>query len=255
MILGFVLSTAAISSSFLNGAHLDEASENWDGNIQFNVSSATGNTDNTVLGGKFNARRTFGRITHDFQAGGNYAEATTQNNDGTEDNEVTQNNWFTQYRLEGKLSERTFAFGRLRYEQDEFSGFDERAFVGVGLGHALIKSDRQQLDMLIGPGFQYAKLATPDPMPEEFEEQQTSAALFLGESYTLAVRENVTFEQSFDATFAEDNTTLANILSLKTNLTEKISSRISYQVKHETDPPEGREQTDTLLTASIGYDF
>ncbi|MEM6747503.1 MAG: DUF481 domain-containing protein [Pseudomonadota bacterium] len=246
---------AAAPSSLLQEADLAESQEKWTGDVQFNVSSATGNTENTVLGGKLDLSRTYGLYTNNFRAGGNYARTTTENDDGTENTETTQNNWFIQYRGEYQTGDRSFVFGRLRYEQDEFSGFDSRTNIAAGIGHTLIKTEKTELTMLAGPGFQYAELATPDPITDDFEETQSSASFFFGETFSTVLRENVTLEQSLDATVADDNSTLANIVSLKTNLTERISSRISYEVKHETDPPDGREQTDTLLTASLGFSF
>ncbi|MEO1040917.1 MAG: DUF481 domain-containing protein [Pseudomonadota bacterium] len=236
-------------------AVVPEEVQKWTGDIQFNVSSATGNTENTVLGGQLNLARSFGLYTNNFEAGGNYARTTTQNDDGSDNTETTQNNWFIQYRGEYQIGDRSFVFGRLRYEQDEFSGFDSRINITAGLGHTFIKTEKTELTILTGPGFQYSELATPDPITDDFEDTQSSASFFFGENFSTVLRENVTLEQSLDATIAEDNTTISNIISLNTNLTDRISSRLSYQVKHETDPPDGRKNTDTLLTASLGYTF
>ncbi|MEO1659079.1 MAG: DUF481 domain-containing protein [Pseudomonadota bacterium] len=232
-----------------------EVKPTWTGDIQFNVSSATGNTENTVLGGQVSLVRKSGRFTSNIDAGGNYARTTTQNDDGTENTETTQNNWFVQYRGEYQIGDRSFVFGRVRYEQDEFSGFDSRTNVTAGLGHTFIKTEKTELTVLTGPGFQYSELATPDPITDDFEDTQSSASFFFGQDFTTVLRENVTLEQGLDVTVAEDNTTLTNVISLNTNLTERISSRVSYQVKHETDPPDGRRNTDTLLTASLGFTF
>ncbi|MEM7740909.1 MAG: DUF481 domain-containing protein [Pseudomonadota bacterium] len=232
-----------------------EDKQKWAGDIQFNVSSATGNTENTVLGGQLTLARSFGLYTNNFEAGGNYARTTTENADGSENTETTQNNWFLQYRGEYQVGDRSFIFGRLRYEQDEFSGFDSRTNISAGLGHTFIKTEQTELTILTGPGFQYSELATPDPVTDDFEDTQSSASFFFGENFTTVLRDNVTLTQSLDATIAEDNTTISNIVSINTDLTDRISSRVSYQVKHETDPPDGRKNTDTLLTASLGYTF
>ena len=245
---------AAASSTLMTQGDL-QVEDGWDGSVVFNLSSATGNTENTVLGGKFNISRKQGRFVNALEAGGNYTETTTEFDDGTESSDVTQNNWFVQYQTDLQLSDRTFLYGRTRYDEDQFSGFDRKAFVGLGAGHDIIKNERAELSVLVGPGLQYFELERPNPEPENFERTVTSAAVFFGQNSKFILRENVTLEQSLDATIADENTTVANLISLKTNLTEKISSRISYSVKHETDPPEGREQTDTLLSVSIGYDF
>ena len=244
-----------VASILLAQANLDAQEDRWAGRVQFNLASATGNTENTVLGGNFNIARKFKAITHAIEAGGNYTETTTQDADGLDISNITQNRWFAQYRIEIQTGDASFLYGRTRYEEDQFSGFDRRAFIGGGIGHTLFESEKQNLTFLVGPGLQYFAVTRPDPLPEDFEDTETSVAVFFGETFSRVIAENVTFEQTLDATIADENTTVTNNFALRSNLTQKISLQTAYNIKHETDPPEGREQTDTLLTVSIGYDF
>ncbi|WOI53871.1 DUF481 domain-containing protein [Parvularcula sp. LCG005] len=234
----------------------DKGKENWDGSVEFSAASASGNTENTVLGLKLDARRVLGRYTHDVAAGANYAESTTRDDDGEDVSAVTQDNWFARYRMEIQTGDRTFIYGRARYEQDSFSGFESRAFLGAGLGHSLIENDRTTWDVLAGPGVQYTVLETPEgPVPEDFEDSETEFALYAGSDLNWTLRENVAIEHDLDVTYSEENTTLSTEAAIKTKLTEALSSRLSYKVTHETDPPVGREATDSLLRASIALGF
>jgi putative salt-induced outer membrane protein len=244
-----------LSNSIYEPTQLQVNEEGISGAINFNLSSATGNTDNTVLGGRARLAHKNEKLTHVFEAGGNYTETTSRDDLGAEDTEVTQNQWFGQYRMEYQTGDRSFAYARTRYEEDQFSGFDRRVFVGGGMGIDLWSTETSEFKLLMGPGYQYAERVRPETPDPEFERIQRSAALFIGQDFRHVLRQNVTFEQGFDATFAEENTTLAGQIALKTDITDKISSRISYAVKHETAPPENREPTDTLLSASIGYSF
>ena len=252
--MSFLILLAA-ASELIAEADLTADKAKWTGRAQINLASATGNTENTVFGGRFNIAGEFGAITHDFEAGGNYTETTTQDAMGEDLSSVTQNLWFAQYRVEVQTAENTFVYGRTRYEEDQFSGFDRRAFIGGGLGYTLVENDIQKLTLLVGPGVQYFATTRPDPLPEDFERDQTSFAVFFGESYSRTIAENISLEQSLDATFTDANSTLANTISLNSNLTEKISLQTSYNIKHETDPPEGREATDTLLSVAVAYTF
>ncbi|GGY52163.1 DUF481 domain-containing protein [Parvularcula lutaonensis] len=251
-----ILAAASASASSLFQPTEIKAEENrWSGSVVFNLSSATGNTENTVIGGRFQIARKYKVLTHAFDAGGNYTETTTTDAMGMDVTDVTQNNWFAQYRMEIQTGDRTFVYGKTRYEEDQFSGFDRKAFVGGGLGHTFVKTDTRELQMLIGPGVQYFEREVPSPEPANFERTETSAAVFFGQTFKQVIKENVTFEQSFDATVADENTTAILNVAVKSNLTDKISLRTSYNIKHETDPPQARKQTDTLLSVSIGYDF
>lgn len=242
------------ASSLLQYTDLRESKDKWSGAIQFNGAAASGNTNNVVIGGRFNVARTYGAITHAFDAGGNYTEVEKIVN-GSETNEITQNRWHTQYRIEVQTGDRSFFYGRARYEEDQFSGFDRQAFVGGGFGHAFYDSDTRKLDVLVGPGVQYIIRAQIDSTPLDDSDDDLTFAVFLGQSFEQVLRENVTFEQSFNGTSSETNNTIVSQFALKTDLTDKISSRISYAVTHNTDPPEGRQNTDTLLSASIGFEF
>jgi putative salt-induced outer membrane protein len=245
----------AVSSNWMQTGSIVAAEDHWSGAVRFNLSSATGNTENTVLGGKVLLARKYGAITHAIEGGGNFTETTNIGDNGEEDTETTQNNWFTQYRVEVQTGDNTFVFGRARYDEDQFSGFDRKGFAGVGIGHAVFDSETRQLRILAGPGVQYLERTRPVPLPEDFEGEETSLAVFIGQTFNQKIKENIEFGQSFDATIASENSTFAPAFEVKSALTEKISLRTVYTVKHETDPPEGREQTDTLLSVSLGYEF
>ncbi|MCQ8184157.1 DUF481 domain-containing protein [Parvularcula maris] len=245
----------AISSNWMQTGTIEAEEDQWSGAVRFNLSSATGNTDNTVLGGKVILARKYGAITHAIEGGGNFTETTTVDQDGAENTSTTQNNWFSQYRIEVQTGDRTFLFGRLRYEEDQFSGFDRKAFAGAGIGHAIYERETRDLRILAGPGVQYFERTRPLPLPEDFEQEETSLAFFFGQTFRQQIVENVEFAQSFDATWASENSTIAPAFEVKSDLTDKISLRTVYTVKHETDPPEGREKTDTLLSVAIGYEF
>lgn len=234
----------------------DKGKESWDGSIEFSASSATGNTENSVLGARFDARRVIGRYTHDIGAGANFAETTKTDDMGEKVSETTQNNWYAQYRMELQVSDRTYGYARARYDQDEFSGFENRVFVGGGIGHTAIEREDMTWNLRAGPGVQYTMLEEPEPpVPDDFEDSVTELAVYAGSEFDWTIRENVNFEHDLDVTWTEENTTIATVAGIKTKLTESLSSRLSYQVKHETDPPEGREDTDTLLRASVVYGF
>ncbi len=232
----------------------DQGAENWDGLVEFSASSATGNTENTVLGLRAEARRILGRYSHALTGAANYARATTTDDTGEEFTEDTQNNFFAQYRLDVQVADKTSYFTRVRYDQDEFSGFDQRAFVGAGVSHYFVEREDIAFQSSLGPGVRYTKLdpATLDPGEDG---SLVEFAVFAGTEFDWVPRENVTLEHDFDTTYTAENTTFVSLASVKTDITETISTRLSFEVKHETDPPEGREATDTLLRASLGYGF
>lgn len=233
----------------------ESGEETWDGAIEFSAANATGNAENTTLGIAADGLRVLGRYTHNLKGAVNYAEATVTNSDGETISEKTQDNWFVSYQLDTQLRDRTYAFGRVRYEQDAFSGFDDRTFLGGGVGHHVFQEEGRNWKIEGGPGYQISTIAEPDPVPDEFEDTQEELALYASSEFDILIRDGVSFDHDVYVTWTDPNTTLSTVFGLATKLTENMSSKVSYQVDFETDPPEGREDTDTLLKASLLFGF
>jgi putative salt-induced outer membrane protein len=227
-------------------AFAQDEDTNWSGSIEFSAANATGNTENTNLGLGAKAEKKTGRYTHNLSGGANFAET-----DGAE----SQNNWFVAYQLDAQLRDRTYAYGRISYEQDEFSGFENRLFLGAGLGHYIFQSDEKNWKVEGGPGYRLSKIEEPVPLPADFEDEESEFALYASSDFDLTIREGVLFEHDLSSTWTDSNTTVTTTFGLSTKLTESLSSKVSYQVDYETDPPLGREDTDTLLKASLLFGF
>ena len=160
----------------------------------------------------------------------------------------TQQRWGGAYQLDYSLSDRTYAYSRVAFDEDAFSGFDWRLFAGAGLGHYFFDSDAFTFKAQGGPGYRYS------PIDDTREIDQTFA--FLSETeLDWTIREGVIFEQDFEITWTEPTSTFLSTTSLSTALTDSISTGVSFRYRFETDPPPGRERSDTILRANIGYAF
>lgn len=242
------LSMAVISlpGIVVSGALAQEQTEGWDGTVEFSAASATGNSETLNIGLGAEGRNTIGRYTHLLKGAFNYGE--------TEEVE-TQNNLLLSYQLDMQLRDRTFGYGRIQYDKDEFSGFENRIFLGAGVGHYLIERETMTWKVEGGPGYRYAQLEEPDPVPMDFEDSESEFAIYASSDYEYLFREGVQFTHSLNTTYTQSNTSINTVAALTTKLTETLSSKVSYEVRYETDPPAGNENTDTLLKASILFGF
>jgi putative salt-induced outer membrane protein len=234
----------------------DEA-DGLSGSVEATVANATGNTENLNVGlnGELNYEQA--RLTHNLNAAINYAESGQA---GGQERETTQENFFAAYQLDAAVSDRAFAFGRLRYEQDAFSGFKRRVFVGAGYGYRVFESDTRNWKLVGGPGIRWVQIddPVPDPLAGEVPEgggQLTDFSVYASSEFEWDIRENVGIEHDATVTYTGPNTTFETEAALKTRLTDLLSARLSYFVRHETEPPLEREPTDTLLRAGIVLDF
>lgn len=211
----------------------------WEGKVKAGASFATGNSDNAAVGVAIDAARTAGAWVHNVNAYADIAESSGVTN---------QKRWGAAYQLDYVFGERTYAYGRFSYDEDEFSGFDYRLFAGAGLGRFLYKSEPFTWKIEGGPGFRYS----PIDLTREVDQQ---VALYAASETDWVIRDGITFEQDFKVTWTSPTTTFQSITALTTALTDSISTGLSFEYRRETSPPPGRENTDTAARASVIYGF
>lgn len=211
----------------------------WDGKIETSALFSSGNSDNSAVGVLIDASRTDGNFVHNFDAFFNL---------GASEGILNQKRWGAAYKLDYNFGDRTYAYGRFSYEEDEFSGFDYRLFAGAGLGHFLFQSDPFTWKVEGGPGFRYSPIDDTGEIDQQF-------AAYAASETDWVIREGVLFEQDFAVTYTDITTTLQSVTSLSTQLWGSISTGVSFEYRRETNPPTGRENTDTIAKAAVSYGF
>lgn len=215
----------------------------WTGEGSLSAGVTTGNTETTDLGLGVNLGREFGLWKVGVQAGADYGET-----EGAE----TKNRIFLGTNLDRQINDKLFGFGQLSYEKDEFSGFDSRAFIGGGLGYEVFNSDKLQWTVRGGPGIKIDEIAATLTSPASTEESFGATGT---SNWAYQFNENVGLTNDTNVLYAETSTQIGNITALTASLTSTLSARISYEVRHDTDPVPGFESTDTISRVSLVYGF
>jgi len=211
----------------------------WEGKFQAGASFASGNSDNTAVGVLLDAARETGKFKHNINAYFDIADSS-----GVQ----TQKRWGAAYQLDYNVSDRLYAFGRAAYDEDEFSGFDYRLFGGGGIGYYLAKGEPLNWKIEAGPGYRYSLI-------DDTRETSSDIALYAASETDWIIREGFLFEQDFNVTWTDPTTTFVSLTALTTALTDSISTGISFEYRYETNPPLGRENTDTVFRANLAYGF
>ena len=211
----------------------------WDGKIQASANFADGNSDNSAIGLAIDAARSDGDFTHNVKA---YIDLARSND------ETSQKRWGGEYQLDYTFNHRAFAYGRFSYDEDAFSGFDYRIFVGGGLGYFLSESDAFKWKVEGGPGFRYS----PIDITREVEQE---IAVYGASEMDWIIRPGVKLEQDLFTTWTAPTTTFQSVTALTTDLTDSLSTALSFEYRYETDPPEGRVNADRIGRASLIYGF
>lgn len=220
-------------------------SAEWTGEGAFSAGVTTGNTETTDLGlGVALARET--------QVWKTAIEA--QADFGETDGEETKNRTFLAGQLDRQINDRLYGFGRTSYELDEFSGFESRLFVGGGLGYQVLVGDRATWSIEGGPGLKIDEVReTLDGTTVIPGETIESFSIFAASNYAYDFNDNVAFTNDTDVLYAEESTQVVNVTALTAKLTDALSARVSFDVRHDTNPPIGFEDTDTATRVSLVY--
>lgn len=213
------------------------AEANWSGKGEGGIVFSRGNADNDNANLRLELARELDRWKHGFAV-----SALRASNDG----DTTAERYGASWQSDFKLTERSFWFGGLRYEQDEFSGFDYQASATTGYGRKLIDTEATKLTGQIGAGYRRLKNAlTGETAGDAVARGDLNLERVLTDTTSLTNR--------FSVESGSNNTLAINELALQVRMSEAFALSFGVGVRHNTDPPAGLEKTDTLTTVNLVY--
>ena len=210
----------------------------WTGNGELGFVSTSGNTDTTTakLGVEF--IREMEKWRHRFGANALNAEDS-----GTTTAERYGMEWQSDY----KLSDISWIFGSFRYESDKFSAYDNQQTLTTGYGRKLIDTEVSQLVGEIGAGYRDAELQSG------FSESEAIVRGLL--DYTRQITGNTEFTNRFLVESGSDNTFIQNLTALSVAMNDKFAVKLGFEYRNNSDVPPGVDDTDTITSANLVYNF
>jgi len=225
----------ALALAAASGAHADP----WKGKGEAGIVFARGNSDSDSVNLKLAMSREIERWKHSLDM--SYLRASSN---GVESSNRFVGGWQSDY----KFSERTFAFGALRYEQDKYSGFDYQASASTGLGYKFFDTDKIKLSTQAGLGYRQLK--------DNVTGQTSGNLVFVaGMDYENKITATTKIIDKFHTESGSDNTLLTNYLGVEVKMSDKLALAAGYDVRTNTKPPAGKKKTDTVTTLNLVYAF
>jgi len=210
----------------------------WTGEGEFGFTSTSGNTDSQSLNAKLGIGKKYEKWEHNAKL--DVLQSSDNNVDSADSFVVTE-------KSEYKFAEKTFAFGRLRHEEDKFSGFDHQSVISFGVGHMFIENEKHSLQASAGVGYKDL---------EDDLGSDTQESVFDGEfKYAYAISKTSAFNQNIFVESGESNTYSKSETFLKLVVVGNLGAKIGYEVKHNSDVPVGTEKTDKKTTVTLVYSF
>ncbi|HFC53257.1 MAG TPA: DUF481 domain-containing protein [Gammaproteobacteria bacterium] len=214
-------------------------SSGWSGSVGLGAVVTSGNTETTNLSGDAVAKLDQENWRHKFEAA-----ALLTEDKGTK----TAERYMAGYKVDYKLDARSYLFTALRAEFDKFSGFDEQLSATAGYGYRVLDSQSDTLDLEIGAGVRQNKFNNGNTESESVGR----AALDYIHRFSGG---NAEFRQGILVLAGENNTSVDSVSAIRANLISSIAMEAALKIKHNSDPMEDRENTDSITSLSLVYGF
>jgi putative salt-induced outer membrane protein len=208
------------------------------GKASFGYLGTTGNAENTSYNGSAELNWERDRWTHRLEAA-----ALGSDDDGVQTSEAYQLGWKSNW----AITERSYAFGKLRWQKDKFSGYDQQITETIGYGRKLIDTEVHAWSAEVGAGARQSDLRDGT--------SENEAILRLATEYDWNFSETGTFEANLAIESGPENTLTESVLAVSGRLLENLSLVVSYTVRNNSDVPAGSEKTDTFTAVSIEYSW
>jgi putative salt-induced outer membrane protein YdiY len=116
------------------------------------------------------------------------------------------------------------------------------------LGHRLINSPTQQLDLELGAGRRQTRYSTDFPSSEEWVER-------IAGSYLWKFTNTSNITESLSVVHGSSNTLTQSVTAVTANLADSFALSLSYTVSHNSSVLVGFKKTDAITALSLVYTF
>jgi putative salt-induced outer membrane protein len=223
----------------IGGLASGTAAADWSGKGTFGGVLARGNTETETINFNVDVENKVDVWTH--KAGASMLRTVT-------DDITSADRWELRGESQYSLTDRSYLFGAIRYEDDAFTDYDYQATLSGGYGYRFIASDTTKLEGQIGVGYREAELRLTG-------EQQDDAILRGAIDYQHKLTATTLIYDRFLVESGSENTFVQNALGIEVKINDSFALGLDYSVRHNTDVLPGTDETDQVLTANLVYGF
>ena len=221
---------------------------NWGGRGQIGAFQSSGNSEDIGVTLSLALERTGIDWQHRLRATVDY-----QRSNGRTSREQYLAAYEPRYQIDSNL----FGYALAQYESDRFQGFSSRYSLSGGLGYKLIDDSAAQLSVKAGPSWRLIELLDGT--------SQSSLGALAGLDFDWRLAKQLKFTQDANmvadaggaATVFIDSSSTSVLLTsgLEATISDGLTTRLSYTVDYDSNPPAGAVSTDTLTRFTLVYGF
>ena len=222
--------------------------QNWSGRGQIGAFVASGNSDMTGVALAIALQRTGINWEHRLRATADY-----QRSNGRTSREQYLVAWEPHF----QIGEDLFTFGLAQYDSDRFQGFSSRYSLSGGLGWKVIDSSTAQLEVKAGPAWRQVDYVDGSGY--------SSLGALAGAEFSWQLAQRLRFTQNADlvadgggsavAHIDANNISILATTGLEARVSDRLTTRLSYTIDYDSNPPPRAVSTDTLSRFTLVYAF
>ncbi|CAN0407105.1 unnamed protein product [Discosporangium mesarthrocarpum] len=151
-------------------------------------------------------------------------------------------------RVNYEITEYSFFQTRASHEDDRFNGFDSQSDLTFSYGHDfLLNQPTMDLSLVGGIGARYSRLEDGSTKEEPI--------LRLAGEYDWNLSESALFSQDLSVDAGSNSDIYRSETSIETQILGNLSLRFAVRIRHQTEVPVGRKNTDTQTAITFNMEF
>jgi putative salt-induced outer membrane protein YdiY len=220
----------------------------WTGSVVGNAMFTSGNSTTETIGLTAGAERRseIDRITF----GGQYLYGRQEDAD-TGDKETTTDNWFIAAKYDYFFTKKFYGYAGIRVEQDKIADLDIRVTPSVGVGYQWFESPTFNLSTEAGLAWVYESFSNAGT------DEHFAARLAYHVDWRpwepLLLFHNLEYLPSLSDPAGDYN--LNADAGLRATIVKSLFSEIKLELRHDSTPAPGAEESDFRLLVGVGWTF
>ena len=165
----------------------------------------------------------------------------------TEEEATTDERYEAQAAAKFFLSDESYLVGRLTGRKDNFGAIEKEYLATAGYGRKLLQTENHRLIGELGAGYRRAE--------DSVGETETGVVGVAGLQYDWALTDNSSFSQLLVWEESADNSIVRSLTEVKATLIGKLSGKLSYEIRRQSEVPAGDENSDFYTLLGLEYAF
>ncbi len=221
--------------------------ENFSGEAELGWITTSGNSETENLAFKAKAEKVSGKFTHKANL-----EALNASSTSNGEQTRTAERYLAAYKLKYNYSEKNYSFIATNYERDRFSGYDHQTSELLGYGRQLLNDETLKASAEIAFGARQSKL---DVKPVDGDDNKNEGVVKLQGDLNWKISDSTVFTEELSVEAGEENTISKSVSGLKVNINSSLAMKLTYTVKHNSEVPADKRNTDSERIVTLVYSF